>query len=168
MNHLIVVDMQNDFVSGALANSRTLKTIPVVIAALKQAAHEGWKITYTADTHYSNYLNTDEGKRLPVVHCVDGTWGWEIIPELKSPEGDATFVKKRSFAYDGWKGYIFPGDTVTICGTLSEICVVANVAAIRAIPDVRIKVLRDGCSSLTDEAQEAAMTIMAALHCDIT
>lgn len=166
MNHLIIVDMQNDFVSGTLANSRTLKTIPVIVEAIKQAIHEGWKITYTVDTHYSNYLQTDEGKRLPVVHCVDGTWGHEIIPELK-PSKDDTVLKKRSFAYDGWNRIVYPGDTVSICGTLSEICVVANAAAIRAVPDVRIRVLRDGCSSLTDEAQEAAMTIMAALHCDI-
>ena len=166
MNHLIIVDMQNDFVTGALANSRTLKTIPVIVAAAKKAADEGWKITYTVDTHDKNYLQTDEGKHLPVIHCVDGTWGQQIIPELTPLPGD-TVLKKRSFAYDGWRGRICPGDTVTICGTLSEVCVVANVAAIRAIPNVHIKVLRDGCASLTDEAQETAMTIMASLHCNI-
>ena len=166
MNHLIIVDMQNDFVSGALANPNAEKTIPAIVAAVKQAIQEGWKITYTVDTHDKNYLQTDEGKHLPVIHCVDGTWGHEIIPELKPLSSDTVF-EKRSFAYDGWRGWIYPGDTVTICGTLSEVCVVANVVAIRTIPDVHIRVLKDGCSALTDEAQETAMTIMASLHCDI-
>lgn len=166
MNHLIIVDMQNDFVTGALANPNAEKTIPTIVEAVKHATHEGWKITYTVDTHDKDYLSTDEGRRLPVIHCVDGTWGQEIIPELTPLPGD-TVLKKRSFAYDGWRGRICPGDTVTICGTLSEVCVVANVAAIRAIPNVHIKVLRDGCASLTDEAQETAMTMMASLHCDI-
>lgn len=167
MNHLIIVDMQNDFLTGALANPRARKIIPRIADELKGARSAGYKIIYTVDTHGKDYLSTDEGKHLPVIHCVDGTWGQEIADELRPLPGDTVF-KKSSFAYDGWRGWIEPGDTVTICGTLSEICVVANVAAIRAIPDVHIKILKDCCASLTDEAQEAAMRIMTALHCDIT
>ena len=82
-NYLIVVDMQKDFVDGALGTSEAVSIVPAVLARVKQAKTDGEIVIFTRDTHEEHYLNTQEGKNLPVKHCIRGTEGWEIIPELR-------------------------------------------------------------------------------------
>ena len=77
---LIVVDMQNDFVTGVLGTKEACNIVPDVVKLVDEFDGD---IAFTKDTHHDNYLDTQEGKKLPVVHCIEGTDGWEIIPELK-------------------------------------------------------------------------------------
>ena len=80
---LIVIDMQNDFVTGSLGSKEAQGIVPNVQAKIKEYADRGDRIIFTRDTHAENYLDTAEGKKLPVIHCIKGTDGWQIIPELE-------------------------------------------------------------------------------------
>ena len=83
MNVLIVVDMQNDFVSGALGTPEAREIVPRVVDRVEEGIRRGEKILFTRDTHETDYLNTQEGKKLPVPHCIRGTEGWEIVEPLQ-------------------------------------------------------------------------------------
>ena len=82
-NLLIVVDMQTDFVDGALGTPEAVAILPAVQARIEAAKAAGEEIIFTRDTHQSNYMETQEGRNLPVVHCVEGTEGWQIVPGLR-------------------------------------------------------------------------------------
>ena len=159
----IVIDMQNDFVTGSLANPAAEAIVGNIAKSLKRARAEGENIIFTRDTHNENYLETTEGKHLPVVHCVKGTPGWEIVPELmKETDENTIFIDKTHFGFDGWRKYIKEGDEVTICGTVTSICVCANFSAIKQIEGVEVKYLVDCCADLSDFGQEAAFRVMDA------
>ncbi len=83
MEILIVVDMQNDFVSGALGTPEAGEIVPYVVGRVVEGMNRGEEILFTRDTHEANYLSTQEGKKLPVPHCIRGTEGWEIIDQLR-------------------------------------------------------------------------------------
>lgn len=168
MKHFIVIDLQNDFVTGTLANPAAAATIPYVKEKLIEARKNGDNIIFTRDTHAENYMETMEGKYLPVKHCVKGTEGWEIVPELAELiDDDTLIIDKANFGYTAWDEYIKSGDEVTICGTVSEICVVSNALAIKAIGEVDVTVLEKGCSGLPGEGHAAAMKVMASCQCKI-
>ena len=96
---LIVVDMQNDFVTGALGTKEAQEMLPRLVAKLeKVVAQKSADIIFTQDTHKEDYLNTQEGKNLPVVHCIKNTAGWEIVSELQKfiPQAKAV-IEKKSF-----------------------------------------------------------------------
>ena len=97
----IVVDMQNDFVTGSLANPAAEKIIPNIVEKLK--AKDYTYLIFTRDTHQKNYLETQEGKNLPVEHCIEGTKGWEIVPELQEFTKNAFIIDKPTFGYKDWK-----------------------------------------------------------------
>lgn len=162
----IVIDMQNDFVTGSLANPAAAKTIPFIKEQIQCYKEKGYQVIFTRDTHYENYMETGEGKYLPVVHCVKATKGWEIVPELNSTS-EAIVIDKEHFGYDGWKNYIKPGDEVVMCGTVSSICVAANVSMLKVIENVEVTVLNEGVSDLSDEMKDAALKVMAAQQAKI-
>lgn len=161
MKYFVVIDMQNDFCTGALANPAAVAIIPRIKEELDKARKEGCKIIYTRDTHYDNYLKTGEGKHLPVTHCIRYTDGWEIVNDLAPKEND-TIINKEHFGFDKWADYIKPNSEVTICGTVTSICVSANFSAIKMIENVEVTVLKDCCADLSDEMQEAAFKVMTA------
>lgn len=167
MKFLVVIDMQNDFVSGALAREAAKKTIPYIKEQLELAVKNGDTIVFTRDTHSEDYMNTLEGKYLPVKHCVEGTDGWQIVPELEPYTKDAVLIDKNYFGYDNWIDYIKDGDEVSICGTVTDICVISNALAIKALGEVNVTVLKDGCSGLTPEKHEHALDVMASCQCII-
>ena len=119
MKTLIIVDMQVDFISGSLANVEAQKIIPNMKNFIKE--FEG-DIICTRDTHYSNYLETNEGKHLPVEHCIEGSDGWQIWPGLEAD--GAIFIDKPSFGYMDWSSYNL--EEVEIIGLCTDICVVSN------------------------------------------
>ena len=86
MKTLIVVDMQNDFIDGSLGTREAQAIVPKVKEKIKEYQERGDEIIFTRDTHQSDYLNTSEGKKLPVEHCIEGTKGWEIAEGLEVPE----------------------------------------------------------------------------------
>lgn len=182
---LVVIDMQNDFVDGALANPNAKATIPFIKAQIEHARENGIRIIYTRDTHGSDYMETSEGKHLPVPHCINETKGWEIVDGLKpinpivfaplevicklienSPESEI-IVNKTHFGFDGWKHLIPEGSEVTILGTVTSICVASNALAMKAINEVEVTVLAEGCSGLSNEDHEAALKTMEMCQCKV-
>ena len=150
MKHFIVIDMQNDFCTGALANKDAVAIIPRIKAELQAAKAEKANIIFTRDTHAENYMETGEGKHLPVKHCVKDTEGWQIVPELmKETDENTLFIDKLHFGYDNWAEFIKEGDEVTICGTCTDICVISNSLAIKAIEGVEVTVIADCCAFLS-------------------
>ena len=168
MKHFIVIDMQNDFCTGALANKEAVAIIPRIKAELQKARAEGSNIIFTRDTHNEDYLKTGEGKHLPVPHCVKDTEGWQIVPELMEETDENTlFIDKLHFGYNGWEEFIKEGDEVVICGTCTDICVVSNSLALKAIEGVEVTVIADCCAGLTKESHEAALKVMECCQCNI-
>lgn len=182
---LIVVDMQNDFVDGALANPAAKATIPFIKAQIEHARENDIRIIYTRDTHGSDYMETSEGRHLPVPHCINETKGWEIVDELKptnpivfaplgvickliesSPKSEI-IVNKTHFGFDGWRHLIPEDSEVTILGTVTSICVVSNALAMKAIEGVEVTVLAEGCSGLSNEDHEAALKTMEMCQCKV-
>lgn len=164
--YFIVIDMQNDFVTGSLANPTAAATIPFIKKQIQHYKDKGYQVIFTRDTHYENYMETGEGKHLPVVHCVKGTKGWEIVPELNSTP-EAKVIDKTHFGFTGWSELIKPGDEVVMCGTVGSICVSANVSMLKAIENVEVTVLKEGVSDLSDEMKDAALKVMAAQQAKI-
>ena len=164
----IVIDMQNDFVTGSLANPAAAKTIPFIKEQTQQYKEKGYQVIFTRDTHYEDYMETGEGKHLPVKHCLWNTKGWEIVPELMEETDENTlFIDKLHFGYDDWAEFIKEGDEAVICGTVGSICVAANVSMLKAIENVEVTVLKDGVSDLSDEMKDAALKVMAAQQAKI-
>lgn len=180
---LVVIDMQNDFCTGALKNDDAVAVIPFIKAQIENARKNGAQIIYTRDTHGSNYMETSEGKHLPVPHCIRDTKGWEIVDEL-APKGNVLvynpgvpvkldadsadiIINKTHFGFDDWKRFIPEDSEVTIVGTCTDICVVSNSLAMKAIEGVEVTVLAEGCAGLTKEKHEHALDVMASCQCRI-
>lgn len=161
MKHFVVVDMQNDFCTGALKNDDAVAIIPRIKAEVQAAKAEEANIIFTRDTHAENYMETGEGKHLPVKHCVKDTEGWQVVPELMEETDEKTlFIDKTHFGFDNWADYVKEGDEVVICGTCTSICVAANVAALKMIEGVEVKVLCDCCADINEEAHKAGLKVM--------
>ena len=168
MKHFIVIDMQNDFCTGTLANKDAVAVIPRIKAELQAAKAEKANIIFTRDTHAENYMETGEGKHLPVKHCVKDTEGWQVVPELmEETDEDTLFIDKLHFGYDNWSEFIKEGDEVVIVGVCTDICVVSNALAIKAIEGVEVTVIADCCAGLSKESHEAALKVMECCQCNI-
>lgn len=169
MKYFIVIDMQNDFCTGALANKDAVAIIPYIreklIEFIKNEKENG-TVIFTRDTHGSDYLETLEGKNLPVPHCIRDTEGWQIVPELAEVidkyKSTVKIIDKNRFGYDRWYQLLEPFSDVTMCGTVTSICVASNYAAIKALPEMNITVLEKGCADLSPEGQTAAIAVMKA------
>ena len=160
MKYLILIDCQNDFCTGALANQDFEKIVSAIVAKAKEAKENGYRVIATRDTHGTNYSETQEGKNLPVPHCIKGTPGWEVIDEIK-PYVDE-YVDKPTFGYLGWANVIKAPEAIEMCGTVTSICVASNFAILKAtFPETPITVYKDLCSGLPNSPDhEAAITVM--------
>ena len=154
---LIVVDMQKDFVDGALGSKEAVAIVDNVKAKIAEYRKNGDEVIFTRDTHQADYMSTNEGKHLPVEHCIEGTEGWEIIPQLEI--GDAVVINKPTFGYLNWKDYSF--EEVELIGLCTDICVVSNALIIKAqFPEIKVSVDGSCCAGVTPESHEAALTTM--------
>ncbi len=154
---LIVVDMQKDFIDGALGTKEAVAIVENVKNKIAEYHKNGDEIIFTRDTHQADYLNTNEGKHLPVVHCVEGTDGWQIPEELQVP--DAVFINKPTFGYLNWKEYDL--EEVELVGLCTDICVVSNALLIKALyPEITVKVDASCCAGVTPESHDAALLTM--------
>ena len=155
---LIVIDMQNDFVTGSLANPTAQAIIPNIKEKIAKYEKNGDEIIFTRDTHTSNYLETLEGKHLPVSHCIGGTWGWLVVDELNHPEYQ--HINKTTFGYPHW-AYEGEFEEIELVGTCTSICVVSNALILKAqFPNVNITVDASCCACITPESHKAALTTM--------
>lgn len=154
---LIVVDMQKDFIDGALGTKEAEAIVENVKKKIMQYKEAGDEIIFTRDTHQTNYMETNEGRNLPVVHCVEGTEGWQIAPELEV-EG-AIYINKPSFGYMNWKDYNL--EEVELVGLCTDICVVSNALIIKATyPEINVSVDAKCCAGVTPQTHEAALATM--------
>lgn len=168
---LVVVDMQNDFVDAALGTREAAAIVPAVCEKITNARNEGVLIFATKDTHSENYLQTREGRFLPVPHCIRGTSGWEINPDVAAALGDARVIEKYSFGSlqlpDAIgealqiKG-IDPKDSeIELIGLCTDICVVSNALILKArFPETDITVDAACCAGVTPEKHFAALETM--------
>ena len=162
--YLIVVDMQKDFVDGALGTPEAQAIVPAVRA--KIAAHEG-PVIFTRDTHRADYLNTQEGHFLPVEHCIEGTAGWEIIPELKelSERPLSRIIDKPSFGSTVLTALLTEKREsiagLELIGLCTDICVVSNALLLKAaLPELPIRVDSACCAGVTPQKHAAALDTM--------
>lgn len=173
-NLLIVVDMQNDFVTGSLGTDEAKNIIPKVINKIKEYEDNENSICFTKDTHRWNYLETQEGKKLPVEHCLYNTDGWCIIPELSNfIQRHNLIVEKETF---GAKDLVEYGpkrlelsnfNQIELIGVCTDICVISNALLIKAFyPEIEIIVDASCCAGVTPEKHKAALEVMKS--CQIT
>lgn len=158
---LVVIDMQNDFVFGALGSADAQAVLPNVAQRVKQARIDGEQVLFTRDTHGKDYLNTQEGKKLPVPHCIKNTDGWEICEGLYRA-GDVVF-DKQVFGSTELAAYLQAQafDQVEFIGVCTDICVVSNVLLAKAVClDTEISVRADCCAGLSKAKHEAALETM--------
>ena len=162
---LVIVDIQKDFVDGALGTKEAQAMVPLAAEAIEAFVGE---IFVTYDTHFENYLDTAEGRKLPVKHCVKGTPGWELDPAIaKALEGKAyTAVEKVTFGSVELPRMIREAAgqedfAVTLLGLCTDICVVSNALILKAnFPEKEISVLGACCAGVTPESHAAALITM--------
>jgi len=167
-NLLIVVDMQNDFITGPLGTAEAQVIVPYVDEKIKAALADGDRVVFTQDTHHPAYLESLEGRHLPVIHCVAGTSGWEIHPSLL-PYADKVFIK-QGFGSSELLDYVRAGsfDKVELIGLCTDICVVTNALMIKgALPELPIRVDANGCAGVTPVSHQAAIDTMKMCHIDV-
>lgn len=162
---LIVVDYQNDFVSGALgfAGAETLEK--GILEKIRK--YENDEIVYTLDTHSDDYLKTQEGRNLPVEHCIKGTRGFELYGELGDALRGKRVFEKPTFGsgelYEYLKGKDY--SVIELCGLVSNICVISNaVLAKTACPEAEIVINSKLTASFDEGLNEAAMAVMRGLQ----
>ncbi len=158
---LVVVDMQNDFVTGTLGSEEAVKIIPMVKSKIEEYKSANQSIIFTRDTHFENYLETQEGEYLPVVHCVKGTEGHEIISELEIK--DCEIFDKPNFGSIELSKQISLSEyeEIELCGLCTDICVVSNAIILKAqLPETKITVDPKCCAGVTVESHNAALLTM--------
>jgi len=180
-NYLVVVDMQNDFIDGALGTEEARAAVPAVVQRIKYAKALDWNIYCTKDTHYDeDYLSTQEGRKLPVKHCVFGTHGHELNSDVEN-------------ALDGHLIHIYPKNTfgslcmakdilaevrdseqkegtvnIELIGLCTDICVLSNAILLKAfLPEANITVRASCCAGVTPELHEAALKAMNSCQINI-
>ena len=169
---LIVIDMQRDFIDGSLGNAEAQAIVPNVKKKIAEYVERGDEIIFTRDTHDEDYLDTNEGKHLPVEHCIHGTHGWEVHPDLDI--GSCEHIDKPTFGWQYWTSTENPyenenDDTyhfrdledIEIVGVCTDICVVSNALILKAAyPWANITVDASCCAGVTPDSHKAALTTM--------
>ena len=160
---LIVIDMQNDFITGSLGSAQAQAIVPNVKTKIEEYRANGDEVIFTRDTHYDNYMETQEGRMLPVPHCIDGTEGHMIADGLN--EGGFYFAEFDKPTFGSLelaeKAAMEGCDEIELCGLCTDICVVSNALILKArLPETPIKVDASCCAGVTEESHRAALTTM--------
>ena len=175
---LVVVDYQNDFVTGALGFEEAKELDSKIAALIREYHNNGDKVICTMDTHESDYLSTEEGKNLPILHCIKGTAGWELYGEVNKTVKELgikcickpTFPSKQlmnelnDFEENSNDGV----SEVAICGIVTNMCVISNaVVAKMTLPNAHIKIMSDMCSSFDKDMHNKALEVMASMQMEV-
>jgi nicotinamidase-related amidase len=181
MKVLVVVDMQNDFIDGSLGTPEAVAVTEKIVKRIEDSVDE--LILFTKDTHQDDYLETPEGRKLPVVHCIEGTSGWEtndrilqawrnkantiVLPELK----DNTFTKDVFGSVDlvdFLKTYPEQIEEIELMGVCTDICVVSNAIMLKnTLPKVKITVNAGCCAGVTPTSHQEALNVMNMCQIDV-
>lgn len=168
MNVLIVVDMQNDFIDGALGTREAVGIVPAVREKLDAARAKGDTVIFTRDTHEEDYLSTQEGAKLPVPHCIRGSHGWQITDAL--PVGDSVVIDKPTFGSKELGEYLvsLAPERIELVGLCTDICVISNALLAKAfLPEVPVAVDAACCAGVTPQSHENALAAMACCQIEI-
>lgn len=166
---LVVVDMQNDFITGGLGNSECQASVQKVVDVIKNNKYDN--IFLTRDTHHDNYMETQEGKKLPVPHCIENTKGWEIVDAVNEAvascsDTEVQIIDKPTFGsveLGAILHEIYEKEDLIIdfCGVCTGICVISNVMIAKAnCPEAEIRVFEDACACGTPESHRTALEAM--------
>ncbi len=170
---LVVVDMQNDFVTGALGSKEAVEILPYVEE--KVNSFDG-RVIFTRDSHQANYLETQEGRNLPVEHCIMGTEGWQLVEPLNEfrAEHSCMVFDKCTFGSKDLADTLSiinqesPIDSITFIGLCTDICVISNAMVVKAfLPEVELFVDSKCCAGVTPESHENALNAMRACQINI-
>lgn len=180
MKTLIVVDMQNDFVTGSLGTKEARAIVPKVKDKIVDCVCQEDKIIFTRDTHDNNYFETQEGKFLPIEHCIRDTEGWLIDHDIEDIVNFITLslknfypicVEKSTFGYKNWMSFsnIFKEcEEIELVGVCTDICVISNALILKAqFPEVKITVDASCCAGVTPELHEAALKVMRSCQINV-
>lgn len=178
MKFLVIIDMQNDFVTGSLKNESAQKIVDGIARKIKQYKEQSYQIIATLDTHYANsYSESQEGKRLPVAHCIYNTEGWDLYPTIGQAiqESNGWTFSKPSFGsleltkfIQNIAGNFNQVEEIELCGTCTGICVISNAMILKAaFPEARIVVDSENCACLTPETHKTALKAMELCQIDI-
>lgn len=166
----VVVDMQKDFIDGSLGTREAQEMLPRMVDRLTEIqARKDTDIIFTMDTHGSDYLETQEGKKLPVQHCIKGTDGWQIAEVLQEfAENAVAIVEKPYFGYTGWQEIAAGYDEITLGGLCTDICVISNAMLLKAFfPEIKIRIDSICCAGVTAESHINALNAMKMCQMEI-
>lgn len=167
---IIVVDMQNDFVDGSLGTKEAQAMLPHLVQKLARV-QESYNVdlVFTMDTHNEDYLQSAEGKKLPVEHCIKGTLGWKIVSQLQAfKEVAKAVVEKPTFGSTELPGLVANYDEIELVGLCTDICVISNALLLKAFyPEKKISVDPSCCAGVTPESHENALSAMKMCQIDI-
>ncbi len=169
MKVLVVVDMQNDFIDGALGSAEAVSIVPSVAVCIRAAHAEGASVVFTRDTHGDDYLSTQEGRLLPVPHCIQGTWGWQLHREMDT-EG-ASLLNKGSFGSLALPTLIRglgQIEQIELVGLCTDICVISNALILKAaFPETLVSVVSTACAGVTPAAHQNALDAMRSCQVNV-
>lgn len=165
---LVVVDMQNDFIDGALGTREAQEIVPYVVEKIKACGAAGERIVFTMDTHGDDYTDTQEGRNLPVPHCIKGSKGWEICDGIKAAvdlEKYKIYEKgafgSDKFAMDLAHGAYKDVTEIEFVGLCTDICVISNaILAKTFLPETKVVVDAECCAGVTPQSHEQALGAM--------
>ena len=171
---LIAVDLQNDFINGALGTGEAQAIVQPAVACIRRCKEQGYTMIATLDTHQENYMNTLEGKKLPVPHCIKGTAGWQPNDAVADALGDCILVEKPTFGSTDLPAVV-AGEaagcdklTIMLIGLCTDICVVSNALMLKAhFTDAEIIVNAACCAGVTPEKHQAALETMRSCQIDV-
>ena len=168
-NVLVAVDMQNDFIDMALGTPEAQAIVGAVVKLIQNTDYD--TVIATMDTHGEDYMDTYEGKHLPVIHCVKGTEGWQIHPKVKEAldERNALIIEKPTFGSEELVSLLKQEkpESVTFCGLCTDICVISNALMVRAaLNGTPVYAVPEACAGVTPEKHEAALNVMASCQID--
>ena len=170
MKVLCVIDMQNDFIDGALGTKEAVSIVPCVKEKIELYRKNGDTVIFTRDTHTEDYLNTAEGRKLPVPHCIKDSDGWQITPAL-STEGCEIIDKPTFGSYELINNIAFLEgvESVELVGICTDICVISNAMLVKAaFPEMPVSVDSACCAGVTPESHDNALNAMKMCQIDVT
>ena len=168
---LLVIDMQNDFIDGSLGTKEAVEIVDNVVNKIKQ--YDIQNVFVTMDTHKENYMNTQEGKYLPVEHCIKGTNGWELNAKIKEAVNGAKIYEKPTFGStklaEDIKAIADKEEIeIEVVGLCTDICVISNALMIKAfLPEVKISLDPKCCAGVTADKHNAALEVMRSCQINI-
>lgn len=165
---LVVVDMQKDFIDGALGTPEAVAIVCNVKRKIEEYEASGDEVIFTLDTHEEDYLETQEGKNLPVEHCIRGTEGWELDRSLREFQGKR--FEKNTFGSAQLAEFVSGNEyeSIELVGLCTDICVISNALLIKAMtPETPISVDASCCAGVTPQSHENALNAMKMCHISI-